>query len=308
MKKKFVFFLICIISFFYGTNCLSQTVGGSSTKLNRDSLLPDTGIVTTALVDTAIVPFVTKKSYQSIVTRVINENKLLNSQDEPRYLLTREKKFAGKEFIFYLLCAVVLILGILKTTYRAYFNNLFRVFFNTSLRQTQLTDQLVQAKLPSFILNIFFAITGGIYVWLLFTHYHPDSLLSGKAMLLICIAAVGALYFLKFCILKFIGWLSTMQQVINSYIFIIFLINKIAGIILVPFIILIAFGKIYSVNYTAVLSAMVVGLFFLARYMKTYGALDRKIPLSAFHFVIYILATEIIPLLILYKVTVDYLI
>ena len=55
-------------------------------------------------------------------------------------------------------------------------------------------------------------------------------------------------------------------------------------------------------------SFMVIGLLFLPRYVKSYGAIEKKIPLSPLHFVIYIAGAEIIPLLILYKVAVDYLI
>ena len=149
------------------------------------------------------------------------------------------------------MCIVVFILGIFKTFYRGYFNNLFRVFFNTSIRQTQLTDQLLQAKLPSFILNIFFAISAGFYVWLLFKHYHPPRLINNQLLLPFCILGIGALYFVKYCILKFIGWMSGMQQAADNYIFVIFLVNKITGIVLVPFIILLAFcntalDKLYS--------------------------------------------------------------
>ena len=209
--------------------------------------------------------------------------------------------------MFYILCIVVLILAIFKTFYRLYFNNLFRVFFNTSLRQSQLTDQLLQAKLPSFILNIFFAISAGIFLWLLFTYYRPPQLISENLLLPLCILGIGVLYFVKYCTLKFIGWVSGMQQTVDSYIFIIFLVNKISGIVLVPFLIILAFSLPLWVHYITTVAVFVIVLFFLSRYIKTYGAMENKFPLNAFHFLVYVTATEIIPILILYKVTIDYL-
>ncbi len=187
------------------------------------------------------------------------------------------------------------------------FNNLFRVFFNTSLRQTQLTDQLLQAKLPSFILNIFFTLTAGIFIWLLFINSHPPRLINRQLLLPVCILSIGALYFIKYCLLKFIGWLSSMQQAADSYIFIIFLVNKISGIVLVPFIIILAFPIPLWVHYITTISLLVVILFFLSRYLKTYGVLGYNFLLNPFHFLMYITATEIVPLLILYKITIDYL-
>ena len=195
-----------------------------------------------------------------------------------------------------------------KTFYNQYFNNLFRVFFNTSLRQSQLTDQLLQAKLPSFILNIFFTLTAGIYIYLLFIHFHPPRLISSKLLLPFCIISVIILYFTKYCLLKFIGWVSDLKQATDNYIFVIFLINKITGIVLIPFIIVFAFGIPLWINTVATVSLLVIGLFFLSRYIKSYGAINRKLPLNPFHFLLYIIGIEIIPLMLIYKVAVDYLI
>lgn len=248
------------------------------------------------------------KSYHSIINDLLSSNKFINVKDAPFYFITEKKQFAGKEFVFYILFSVVLMLAIFKTFYNSYFNNLFRVFFNTSLRQTQLTDQLLQAKLPSFILNIFFTISAGIFLWLLFTYYRPPHLINTELLLLFCILGIGVLYFVKYCTLKFIGWLSTMQQTIDSYIFIIFLVNKISGIVLVPFLIILAFSLPLWIHYITTVAVFIIILFFLSRYLKTYGVLNNKLPLNAFHFLVYIIATEIIPILILYKVTIDYLI
>lgn len=275
---------------------------------------PDTSIVAVAdtsrlhidSVKTVFHPVV--RSYHSVVDSILSSGKFINAKEPPVYFVTQKKQSDGKEFIFYALCIVVLILGLFKTFYSSYFDNLFRVFFNTSIRQTQLTDQLLQAKFPSFILNIFFAISVGFYVWLLFKHYQPPRLMNNQLLLPFCIAGIGALYFIKYCILKFIGWMSGMQQAADNYVFVIFLVNKITGIILVPFIILLAFSLPSWTNYIVVFSLLLMGLFFLSRYIKTYGILEYRFPLEPLHFIIYVTSVEILPLLIVYKLVVDYVI
>ena len=239
---------------------------------------------------------------------LLAKNRYIDSKSKPVLLIEHKHIASGKEFLFYTLCLVLLILGLFKTFFSAYFKNLFRVYFNTSLRQTQLSDQLQQATLPSLILNIFFTITAGIYIWLLFSFYHPPRLFSGKVLLPFCILSIGVLYFLKFCVLKFMGWLSDVQESTNGYIFAIFLVNKITGIFLVPIIILLAFINPQWLPVITNISLMVIGLLFLSRYVKSYGVIEKKIPLNPFHFIIYIAGAEIIPLLILYKVAIDYLI
>ncbi|CAN5148507.1 hypothetical protein BH20BAC1_BH20BAC1_11180 [soil metagenome] len=248
------------------------------------------------------------RSDLSVMNKWLTKNKFINTAPGTEFVVIKGKTFSGKEFLFYLLCLVALILGLFKTFYKGYFNNLFRVFLNTSLRQNQLTDQLQQAKLPSFILNIFFAVTAGIYLWLAFSYFYPGSTVKGKPLLLLCIGGIGALYLVKFLSLKFLGWLYTLQEEVNNYIFIIFLINKIAGIILVPLIFVLAFSKPLVMQYVNLICILVLGLFLITRYIKTYGSLDRRVSINAFHFVIYVLAIEIVPLMLVYKVTVDYLI
>jgi hypothetical protein len=176
------------------------------------------------------------------------------------------------------------------------------------LRQTQLADQLLQAKLPSFILNIFFALTAGIYIWLLFNHYHPPRLISHKILLPFCIISVALIYFIKFCLLKFMGWVSDIRSTIDNYVFAIFMVNKITGIFLLPVIIMLAFIRPEWFTIVANLSFMMLGLFFLSRYVKSYAAVEKKLTLTPFHFILYILGAEIIPLMIIYKVATDYFI
>ena len=263
-------------------------------KIAHHIARPDTSIVAVADTSKLNIDSLNRvfhpvlKSYHSVVDSLLLSGKFINAKEPAVYFVTSKKQTDGKEFIFYALCVVVLILGLFKTFYSSYFNNLFKVFFNTSIRQTQLTDQLLQAKLPSFILNIFFAISVGFYVWLLFKHYQPPRFMNNQLLLPFCIAGIGALYFVKYCILKFIGWMSGMQQAADNYIFVIFLVNKITGIILVPFIILLAFSLPSWTNYIVIFSLLLMGLFFLSRYIKTYGVLEYRFPLEPLHFIIYV--------------------
>ena len=93
---------------------------------------------------------ISRISYEAILQGLLSKNKFINYRNaEPPLMIKKLRK--GKEWIFYLFCIDILLLGIFKVFYTKYFNNIFRVFFNTSLRQNQLTDILLQARLPSLI-------------------------------------------------------------------------------------------------------------------------------------------------------------
>lgn len=305
MNVKFytVISILVLFSNLAGSQKLTDSLGNSTDSLRK--IRPDTTLKADT-VAVAMRPLI--KSYNSVVNGLLSSNKFININQPAVFFIAEKKHIQGKEFVFYTLCLIVFFLGLFKTFYNGYFNNLFRVYFNTSIRQTQLTDQLLQAKLPSFILNIFFAISTGFYIWLLFKNYHPPRFIHSQLLLPVCILGIGMLYFVKYCILKFMGWMSGMQQAADNYIFVIFLVNKITGILLVPFIIILAFSTPFWINYTTIFSLLMLGLFFLSRYIKTYGVLEYKFPLQPLHFIIYITALEIVPLLLIYKVAVDYLV
>ena len=77
--------------------------------------------------------------------RLAKKIKYINLKDAPVFFLNEKRNVEGKEFLFYSIFLLLLLLGFLKTFYSGYFNNLFRVFFNTLLRHSQLTGQFLQA-------------------------------------------------------------------------------------------------------------------------------------------------------------------
>jgi len=181
------------------------------------------------------------------------------------------------------------------------------VFFNTSLRQNQITDQLLQAKQPSFLFNIFFIISGGIYVYVLLAHYQLTDADNEWLFIFSSIALMGLIYFIKFCTLKFTGWITGLNEAVDIYVFVIFLINKIIGIFLVPFIIILSFSELQIAKIAALISLLSIGIFLLLRFFRSYGLIQNQLKISKFHFFLYITGLEILPLLLIYKGLMVYL-
>lgn len=283
MKKLFFFFC-----FFYAapiTLC-AQTANADSIKIDSLQKAPQPELV---------------NKYQAALKKLFDQNELLNSTGTPVSMAAQLKKNSAGDAVFYLLAGLVFLLAIIKFFFAKYFTNLFRVFFNSSLRQNQFTDQLLQAKLPSLFFNIFFVISGGIYVYFLLLQY---GLITGqKSWMLIsaCIVVLGAIYFVKFASLKFTGWATGFKETTDTYIFVIFLIAKIIGIIIIPFTVLMAFAALPVTNISALISLLIIAVLLLLRFFRSYGLLQNQLKVSKFHFFLYITGLEIIPLLLIYK-------
>jgi hypothetical protein len=239
--------------------------------------------------------------YQLVVKNIVADNKYLNTQAEPVFAIISYKKPFSKTFPFYLLLSIIAFLGIVKFIYPRYFTTLFKVFFNTSLKQSQLTDQLLQTKLPSLLFNIIFVIVSAVYMFTLLNHYHYKTNYNTLFLLLLCTILIATIYLCKYSTLKLTGWLTGNLSVTNSYTFIIFLINKILAVLLLPLIAIIVFAKPIIANQAIILSFLVIGFMFILRFFRSYGALQHKLKISKFHFFIYIIGVEVLPLLVCYK-------
>lgn len=238
---------------------------------------------------------------QQKLLNTIKENKWLNLAGKPLAMGSNFKKRDNQEIIFYILLSLVAILGFLRFFYIQYFSNLFRVFFNSSLRQSQLTDQLLQAKLQSLFFNIIFFLSGGIFSYFLLQYFGWLSRGNSLLSILICSIFTATVYFLKFLILKFTGWLTGYKEVTNIYIFIIFLINKILGIFLIPLIIIMAFSESFLIKMALILAILIIALMFLLRIFRSYGLLQHQLKISRIHFFMYIAGIEVLPVLLIYK-------
>ncbi len=263
----------------------------------------DTLVVATADSAVKVIDTVPVKAQATTTAlqRLLEEHSYINTSDKPTSLIIQQRKPAEKDALFYLLAGLIFFFGIVRTVYDRYFTTLFRVFFNTSLRQSQLTDQLLQSKLPSLFFNLIFLFAGGFYVFFLLERLGPPAHSINWILLGSCIAIFVVVYVVKYLSLKFVGWVTGYSAEADTYTFVLFLINKIIGICLVPIIVVLSFSEGSLANIAAVLSFLIVGLLLLLRFFRSYGLLQHKLNVSRFHFFIYIAAMEILPLMVIYK-------
>jgi hypothetical protein len=210
---------------------------------------------------------------------------------------------SAKDLAFYFMLGLLLYLGIIRTLYSRYFSNLLRVFFNTSLRQSQLTDQLLQAKLPSLFFNVLFLLVSSYYLFLLLIQSNGlgfDQWIWWP----VCLLAIGGIYVLKYSILKLAGWLTGYRQQAETYIFITFLINKMIGLLLIPGIVIMSFSQPLLVQVTTLASFVIIGLLLVMRFVRSYGLMQHNFRVSRLHFFLYIIGLELLPLLLIYKTAV----
>lgn len=240
-------------------------------------------------------------SYQKLMT-----HPYLPMQTKPSFRINELRIAPNFDGRFYLLIGMLFYLAFIKVTFPKYFSNLFQLIFQSPVRQKQTREQLQQNNLAALFSNILFILNASIFV----------SLLAVKNAwvdfsLYTCIAYSAALfaglYVFKFLFLWFSGWLFGQTEAIGNYSFIVFLTNKVMGVFLIPAILLLAFSPISVQDFAYNIALIVITILFVYRYLISFSIVRTSLKVSAFHFFLYLCTCEVLPMFVLYKLTMDFI-
>jgi hypothetical protein len=239
-------------------------------------------------------------------TFLLLTNPFFRFTDPMRYSITI-KKWQGKEAIFYSIIALLIFFALIKNGFARYMNDLVKTYFRTGVNQKQTKEQLLQSPLPSLLLNLFFVLSIGMFLALLLQYFKLGLDFNFWWLYLYCVLALLSVYAIKFLSLKLLGWIFQVSESTDAYIFIVFTTNKIIGMALLPFLVVLSFtyGLVNEVAMS--LSIMVVIALLLYRFFLSYISIRGQMRVGFFHFLLYLLAFEIIPLLLINKLLFSFL-
>ena len=283
---------------------LRKTVDSSETP----SIFADT-LATDTLRKDSIIPLIVK---QVIVPEpdTLTYGKYFTSawlpfEKNPVFEIEPERKPRGMDLIFYVLTGLVAALACIRLIFPKYLRNLFLLFWQTSIRQKQTREQLLQNNLASVLLNVLFVASAGIYLTLYIQFKHWVDI-PFYHLLLYIVVILFVVYLGKYLFLVFSGWVFNVPDATGAYTFIVFLVNKILGIVLIPFVLMITFSPLPIKQITITISAGLTVLLFLYRYLISFAVIRSNLKVSALHFFLYLCAVELLPLLLIYKVLVNF--
>ena len=274
----------------------------STTALKIDSLKTD------SLKKDSMVPVAVKKAI-AIAPDTVTYEKYYSSawlpfHKEPVFEIEPERKPSGKDILFYILTGLVTALACIRLIFPKYLKNLFLLFMQTSIRQKQTREQLLQNNMASVLLNILFVASASIYITL-FIQYKHWVVIPFYQLLFYCVIILFIIYIGKYLFLAFSGWVFNVPEATNAYTFIVFLVNKVLGIVLIPFVLMITFSPMPIKQVAITISAGVAVALFMYRYLISFGAIRSNLKVSALHFFLYLCAVELLPLLLIYKLLIN---
>ncbi len=230
----------------------------------------------------------------------INKNIPRNKQSVYAINIVRQPVNADQQF--YILAGLLLFTGIVRAAFPKYFSNVFRLFFQSSQRQKQSKDNITQDALPSFFLNVIFILSGGL---LLASFIRNDSFfvtLFFPLLWLYTCSALAVIYIIKSLFISLFGWSFSVQEPAANYKFIVFLVNKIAGLCFIPLLLVLMYATDANFSVITTIAIAIISILLIYRYIVSLNIVGKKLKINPLHFFLYLCAVEILPLLIIYKV------
>jgi hypothetical protein len=297
-------------SLFIGTSLLAQQKPDSTSIIDTTSMIPSADSTITDSIQRAadsLLILQKKKSIRDTASyKKLMTHPYLPMQTKPSFRINELRIAPNFDGRFYLIIGMLFYLAFIKVTFPKYFSNVFQLIFQSPIRQKQTREQLQQNNLASLFSNILFILNASIFVSLI-------AIKNGWVDLTLysCIAysVVGftALYLFKFLFLWLSGWLFSQREAIGNYSFIVFLTNKVMGVFLIPAILLLAFSPLTVQDFAYNSALIIISILFVYRYLISFSIVRASLKVSAFHFFLYLCTCEVLPMLVLYKLTMDFI-
>lgn len=211
------------------------------------------------------------------------------------------KRDQSTQWLIFFLLGVLSFVAMLVAVYSRDVQLIFQAFLSTSANKNVQREQTGFFKIESLASYLLFVINMGTFLFITVDVLQPNNSFNSFGMLLLFIVGVACVYLLKHLQLKALSFILPCHQEINTYNFIILNTNKALGFILLPLLFLVAYMPAQLQYFAFCISVIFLGLIYIYRTLKGITAAAGLILFRKFHFIAYLCAVEIAPVLILLK-------
>lgn len=225
-------------------------------------------------------------------------------QKKAVFQLSDERKTRDSDWLFYTMLAVVLWLALVKIGFRKYFNDMFRLQFVYFFKNKQISEQLIQHRIPALLFNILFCFAIGALLAVLCARAGVIKV-DFAELFWLSIALVAAVYVVKYISIKLLAFVFGLNEVASQYLFLVFQLAKTTGILLLPALFFVIWSDSQISLWFTVISVSIVGLSFVLRHIVFVSSASKQLRVRPVHFFIYFCALEIAPVLVIGKILMD---
>ena len=221
-------------------------------------------------------------------------------------LTAKEKETNYRRFLFVSILIMFIFLTLIVTIFRILIEKIWKAFLNDNLLNQLHREQSSGLAVAYVILYLLFFINAGLFAFLAARHFGIFVSTSNLYTLLLCIGGIAAFFVAKHIVLWLAGFIFPIGKEVDSYQFTIMIFNIINGLFLVPVVLFIAYAPQSTTQIVVYGAFGLLGLTYLFLYLRGLFISNRFIAGSKFHFLLYLCAVEIAPILAILKIATAY--
>lgn len=208
------------------------------------------------------------------------------------------------DWVFPMLVLIIVAFAWLRAFYNKYFIQIVTAFFNNNLTNQIVRDENILVQRASILLNLVFNLVAALFLYFVSVHFNwtPAGIGIGLNRYLFFALVVSAVYAMKFLMLKICGYLFNLDREMAAYIFNIFLVNNLLGILLIPIVAVLAFSVTINVTWVIYGSVALISVAFLYRIVRGFFIGITSPVSSLYYLFLYLCTLEFAPLLVLIKI------
>jgi hypothetical protein len=231
----------------------------------------------------------------SITTKQLSENPLAAA---PSLL---NKQTYSKNFLFWIFLITLILMAFVVSNARTAVQNAYQALLSdNALRQIH-RDQVGWGNFGQLALYGLFWLNMGIFAFLMFYRFSGQSPYGQFATFLLCVGGVSLAFLIKHAILYVIASVFPIAKEVKLYNYIIITGGIFLSLILLPINIFIAYSP-DSLKEIFIYAAFgVIALVYLVRSLRSLSVASPFLMTDQFHFLLYLCAVEIAPIMILVK-------
>lgn len=199
------------------------------------------------------------------------------------------------DWIFYSFLFLFLFTAVLAKYSNGLLRKLWKIYVNDGFIHRQSKDQMSQQPVVPIALNVLFIFSAGLFVFFGLGWDHEFSGNMRWFILLASFLAIGLVYLFKHIFFNLLGWAFGQEEAFGDYLFVVFLNNKLWGLVLLFSSFVMAFSDAAASAVTFRLTIFVVAIMLLYRLIRGYQVFSRQSRIGLFTLFLAFIALELIP-------------
>lgn len=204
--------------------------------------------------------------------------------------------------IIVLLVSVALFASI-RTSWNKYMLNLFYSVTNYSTSYRMFQEKNTSLQHGAFQLDVLFYLIFSVFFYQMLTYFRIELPFQDFYLYLISVGVVLGYFAIKKTIYLLMGFIFDRKSETGEYLFHTGNFNRVAGLILIPVVAIIAFSPFGNLQIPVLAGLIIVLLLYFLLILRGFMILLKK-QFSIFYLFLYFCTLEILPLVLLYRILV----